>query len=461
MENYDFFYGIIRISPVLMTVDIVLIIAFFVSWYFSYKRTGWLIDFWHFSLFMSYFFTFLLMYPFASAIPNVLTIGERNLALAQRSIDASFFITLTGFLSIFVGGTIFRIYSYKHPINWFLMMPLKLSIGYMTESIIKSKIIPSVLIAIYIALLTFVLLLAFRAGMINNPRGYFLLNEGLRPVFNLTNSIGGIASGLILARIFVFNKRYDKVLFAVFIAATLFIGSRGGAVGPLLGYFTNWIYFRKHGRIKLITLAIAGVGALSLITLLSFFRSGSGGAGILAEIFYGNSFSDVRDLSWVLSLWDGNYFYGKTYLAAFMSFIPSSLSAYRTRWSIGKVTATMAGYSITEHPGIRPGTFGEVYLNFGIIGVIILGILMGYSMRYIDKKIKTAAVTGNNMAVFVAFTAGGFIGSLPITAGFFGFYLNFIIFGVLFLFNLALKHAKQTSEKPTLALNTESSGAVI
>lgn len=461
MENYDLFYGIIRVSPVLMTLDIVLIIAFFTSWYLSYKRTGWLIDFWHFALLMSYFFTFLVMYPFASSILNALTIGERNLVLAQRSINASYLITLTGFLSIFVGGTIFRIYSYQHPINWFFMVPMKRSIGYMTEAVIKSKIIPTILVIIYIALLTFVLMLAYRAGMVNNPRGYFMMNEGLRPIFNLTNTISGIASGLVVARIFVFNKRYDKFLFFLLIGVTLFIGSRGGAVGPLLGYFTNWIYFKKHGKISFITLGAAAVGALALISLLSFFRSGNGGASILGEIFYGNSFSDVRDLSWVLSLWDGNYFYGKTYLAAFMSFIPSSMSAYRTQWSIGKVTATMAGYSITEHPGIRPGTFGEVYLNFGILGVIILGILMGYSMRYIDRKIKTAAITGDNMSVFVAFTAGGFIGSLPITAGFFGFYLNFIIFGSLFMFNLVLKHAKQTAGQLSNVANAPKNGAIM
>ncbi|MBS7562856.1 oligosaccharide repeat unit polymerase [Mucilaginibacter sp. Bleaf8] len=393
---------------------------------------------------MSYFMTFLLMYPFATAELNVLTIGPFNLAHARESITTAYFITLTGFMCFFIGGLIYRTNNTQTPIYWFLMMPFKKTLGTMYSYIVGSRIVTTLVFALYASLMFFVLMLAFKAGMGNNPRGFFLKNDSLRPVFNLTNSISGIASGLIIARIFVYNQRYDKILLALFIFLTFFIGSRGGAVGPLLSLFTNWLYFKKQGRISFFTLAFVALGILSLVAFLSFFRSGQGGsgAGVLNEILYGNSFSDLRDMSWIISVWDGNYFYGKTYLAAFMSFVPSSLSAFRMEWSIGKVTARMAGYSPAEHPGVRPGTFGEVYLNFGIVGVIVLGILMGYSTRYIDRKVKDAAKSKNVMSALVSGKSGALIGNLAITAGFFGFYISFIIFTVLFLLSLCMRFLK-------------------
>jgi hypothetical protein len=95
------------------------------------------------------------------------------------------------------------------------------------------------------------------------------------------------------------------------------------------------------------------------------------------EFVYGNTFSDLRDFAWVLSSWNHKPFYGKTYASAFISFIPTTYSSFRTKWGIGRVTAKLGGFVPKFHPGLRPGAFGEPYLNFGIPGVILMGILLG------------------------------------------------------------------------------------
>jgi oligosaccharide repeat unit polymerase len=91
------------------------------------------------------------------------------------------------------------------------------------------------------------------------------------------------------------------------------------------------------------------------------------------------------------------------------------------------------------HPGLRPGTFGEPYLNFGIPGVILMGILLGYVFRYADHKIKFYAYTNNKIEVFKALVSMALIGNLSITSGFFSIYSTIGIFLFLYLFKLFLK----------------------
>ncbi|MGY3211543.1 O-antigen polymerase [Mucilaginibacter sp. HD30] len=441
MEYHDYLNGMLRINNWLLLINSILIVHFFVSWYLSSLKTGWTIDFWHVTLFLSYFVTFLLMYPFASANLNALVIGNRNLQFAQQSITLAYCISLVGYFSIFVGGTVFKYYNNNTLIYGFLIRPVKITLGSLYKDISINRKTSRFVTFFYFLALFAALLFAYRGGKLNDPRGYYAHNNQFLFLFNFVNSLSGIVSGFLIARIFQFNKVIDKLLFALFIAATLFIGSRGGIIGPLLGYFTSLVYFKMKGKVNMLKVSFFLAGMLCLILVLSFLRAGEFSMEVMmsaffVQIFYGNTFSDLRDFSWVLSVWNGQYFYGKTYLAAFISFIPSSVSAFRSEWSIGKVTAIMAGYSPKEHPGIRPGMFGESFLNFGIIGVVILGILLGYTWRYIDFKIKEAAFTGNYIEATIAGVACMIISALPITAGFFSIYVNIVVFILLYILRL-------------------------
>jgi oligosaccharide repeat unit polymerase len=373
------------------------------------------------------------MYPFASANLNALVIGNHNLDLAKRSITVAYLISLVGYLSIFAGGAIFNQYHYNSVIYALFIRPVKQTIGKVFEKVVINKRASRFAAYFYFIALALALFVAFEGGKGNDPRGFYAHNTQYQFLYNFVNSLSGLVSTFLIIRIFQFNHRTDKLLFAIFIVFTVFIGSRGGIIGPLVGFFSSYVYFKMKGKIKMVRVLLFVFCLLCLIVGLTLFRSGGFSFEILMstfmlQIFYGNSFSDLRDFSWVLSLWKGGYFYGKTYLAAFMSFIPSSMSAFRTEWSIGKVTAVMAGYNPKEHPGMRPGMFGESFLNFGIVGVIFIGLLLGYSWRYIDYKVKEATVTGNLIATSTAGVACMIISGLPITAGFFGVYVNIVVF---------------------------------
>ena len=62
----------------------------------------------------------------------------------------------------------------------------------------------------------------------------------------------------------------------------------------------------------------------------------------------------------------------------------------------------MAGFKTTEHAGLRIGSFGEAYLNFGLIAVLMLGIFVGAGIRLIDLRMKqsAAALPESGMRVY-------------------------------------------------------------
>ena len=112
---------------------------------------------------------------------------------------------------------------------------------------------------------------------------------------------------------------------------------------------------------------------------------------LLEDFIYGNTFCDVRDGGFILYGYSKKYgsaiLYGKTYLAGLLSFIPSSISAFRAKWNWGAFsTNTLFGWQ--NHPGFRGGIGMEGYLNFGYFGAIIFPALAGCVFGSLEKYFK-------------------------------------------------------------------------
>ncbi|WP_374166346.1 hypothetical protein [Arcticibacter sp. MXS-1] len=123
MDYSEYFGGALRFNTLFMCINFILIIIFFYSWYRSYKRTGWTIDFWHVTLFLNYFLTFLLMYPFSTAELNSLVISERNLMIVRKAIDSAYIISLVGYMSVFLGELYSGTTKRPHPFTGFSSGP--------------------------------------------------------------------------------------------------------------------------------------------------------------------------------------------------------------------------------------------------------------------------------------------------------------------------------------------------
>ena len=85
------------------------------------------------------------------------------------------------------------------------------------------------------------------------------------------------------------------------------------------------------------------------------------------------------------------------------------------------------------HPGVRPGAFGESYFNFGLIGVLVVGLAIGVIVRRVDIDVKRA-LTGPRPSMRKAFSSTmtlGVAGVIAMSANSSGFY----VLGGIYLFS--------------------------
>ena len=110
---------------------------------------------------------------------------------------------------------------------------------------------------------------------------------------------------------------------------------------------------------------------------------------MIFELLYGNTFSDIRDGAYILygyrEKFGDSLLWGKTYLAGILSFIPGSLSEFKTTWLWGNFTTTgLFGWG--DHFGLRGGNVMEAYLNFSIVGLVIYAIIQGLIIGFLERN---------------------------------------------------------------------------
>jgi hypothetical protein len=205
--------------------------------------------------------------------------------------------------------------------------------------------------------------------------------------------------------------------------ALFFYGSRSLALAIIQAPLTVWM-IRRRTRLKLGYVVGIFVSFMVLTIVLDAVRRSAFsvkgtllGAGI--GIAFGNTFSDTRDFALAMSFWNGSYFLGKTYLAGLLAFIPRFLSPFRDKWALGVVTATMIGFTPTQHAGLRIGHAGEAYLNFGLPAVILVGLIEGSIIKLIDMRIKESiAVAPRDTRVYSYLYMGLIVSTLTNSVGF-------------------------------------------
>lgn len=249
-------------------------------------------------------------------------------------------------------------------------------------------------------------------------------------------------------------KRTDVAWFVLSCLCSALTGARGGLFESLLVVAIVAIYLYRQpasiaseeelrgalvGRTWRI-LALVPVVILAALAMVSLRDQGSV-AGVQAqfeELLYGNSFSDVRDGAFLLKGFRENlgdtFVYGRTYLAALISFIPSSLSPFRQQWAWGKLSAYGISHMQGVHLGLRGGWFMEPYINFGYVGVIGIALVYGAMLAYLDYAFYyELLLKGRQMderVVFPLSLVATFAASLLTTSGFFTVY---VILGMMLM----------------------------
>jgi hypothetical protein len=108
-----------------------------------------------------------------------------------------------------------------------------------------------------------------------------------------------------------------------------------------------------------------------------------------------------------------------------MSFIPRFASEFRDTWGLGVATASTVGFDPQLHPGLRPGVFGEGFFNFGLFGVVAVGIMLGVVLKRVDTDIKQALAPPrpSMMKAFASSMMIGVASTFAISSGFSGLYI--------------------------------------
>jgi hypothetical protein len=107
-----------------------------------------------------------------------------------------------------------------------------------------------------------------------------------------------------------------------------------------------------------------------------------------------------------------------------LSFVPRFASHFRDTWALGAKTAATAGFDPEVHPGLRPGVFGESFFNFGLAGVIVIGLMLGVVLRRVDLDVKHA-LSSSQPSMMPAFASTMLLGvatTFAVSAGFSSLY---------------------------------------
>ena len=370
----------------LYLLDALAIFSFAISYYLTCYRKGYRIDMWHSQMFMGIVMPNMLMLPFTRSELNYPILGN-DFAAVQDVLPNVFLISLLGYLGILAGGFAWRIHiglgTRKLAAQLLDIVP-QCSMMLMSS---RSVLVFQALLCM--ALQIMMLMLYFgQNGFGFDLRAYTFAHPELRPVALIISNYSIVIASHSLAR-YIDTK--EKVLLACTLLLSfglLFFGARSNILSIYISILLCYL-IKLRTRVSLLRIVVTASAMILVVLYLGSVRSGQYSLGtffslLAALLLYGNTFSDLREFAWVDAVWDHQFWMGKTYLAALMSFVPRFVSQFRDTWGMGAATATTLGFDPHEHPGVRPGSFGESYFNFGLPGVMIVGLILGIMWRYID-----------------------------------------------------------------------------
>jgi oligosaccharide repeat unit polymerase len=334
----------------------------------------------------------MLILPFARSEMNEIVLGD-DFGQVMAVLPFIFLVTLVGYFAMLAGGSFWR---------------LSLGLGIRSVAARTLDILPrcSLMLMSSLRLLVFQTMLCLilqaivlgayfvNSGFGFDLRAYTFAHPILRPIAQIASSYSVIIASHSFAR---YLDTKERVLLCCSLSITfgmVFFGSRGTLVAIYLGILICYLV-KLGNRVSLYRMSALFIGIVVVAFYLGSARAGNFSvveffASIAFLLLYGNNFSDLRDFAWVYSAWDHRFWAGKTYLAAVTSFVPRFASQFRDTWGMGAATAATVGFDPHVHPGLRPGSFGEGYLNFGWLGVVVVGLLIGIISRRADLEVKAS-----------------------------------------------------------------------
>ena len=425
-DKVEMFNGMLRFNPYLMFIDLILIFSLLYNWYKYNKVDKLKINYWYLFIFKYFFFNLLIMYPFNSSYHNRYSVGHLVVAI-DKFVDTAFCISIIGYFSFLIGGYFYRKVLMKRVVNKDFF-----SFELFVQNNINSSITTYLMYSISLFLILIVLYFSTSNGFMFNPRYYFLSNSDVRPFYNLTLALFPISVIFIGLRCINFPSKINITLLLIILFFSMFLGTRAAILEPIL-ILLFLFYLKKSENVNYFhVIGIVFFLLFLAITISNLRGKGASEGAAFQEIFFGNHFSDTRDFAWILTFFDFESWLGNTYFSGIITFIPRKFSEFREEWAWGVYSSKLIGVSDPTFPGLRPGFFGEMYFNFGIIGVILLGFISGNLVNHMNLRILNEYNTSRDVIKMYSYTILSFlVMSSALSIVFVSFYSYFGIMIVL------------------------------
>jgi oligosaccharide repeat unit polymerase len=426
-----------------------LMVAHAIFHYYRYcYRVGFKVDIWSTNVIL-FLVSTVGIYPFASSDENGRSVGSHMWEISAN-VDRAFLLTAVGYAFAVGGFYLHSAFIPRRPqqrLKSHQFMARILGVVLTKTTGLKLMTLGCVAAQIAITAIVFE-----RTGQLFNLREAVIDDDKIRPFYNF---VFASASPFFMMWWLVEYYRAKRIQALLWLMPLAVLTLVGGIRGPLVAPFVTvmplyWMTQRLEVRLWKIALLAAFV----LVLAVGFGELRHAGdrsalsmkAKFGGELAFGNSLSDDRDFAWVLTGWDGDLLLGKTYLAGFLDFIPRQLMPYREEWGLGKFTTRMAGLNSDIHAGLRPGIFGEAYFNFGICGIVLMGLITGFIWRLYDFHAKQEVYLGRGVVyIYRWVTPSIFLTGLQITAGAFRFYVFVVL--ALVAYALAMFQANAPANK--------------
>ena len=116
-ESIELFDGMLVFDSILISIDMILLIQFFFSWYKNWKRTGIKLDYWNFFCFQLVVVPLLIGYPFAGSFANYFATGNDIFFIVQY-VNEAFFISGMGYIFMILGRCLCNSMPQSHALNF-------------------------------------------------------------------------------------------------------------------------------------------------------------------------------------------------------------------------------------------------------------------------------------------------------------------------------------------------------
>jgi len=208
--------------------------------------------------------------------------------------------------------------------------------------------------------------------------------------------LGGVAA--LLAGAQVAARQATPGTWAIGLASLALVGVYGPRFFVTLPLgVAALLWDRVRAPLRVGVLAVFGVAALAVLALLGYVREQDPSAGLLGPLgllVYG-TFGEFRDLGWMLDHYaSGDRFLGGVTLGSLIvPLLP------RQFWALAGVdkmavyarnSASILADDMGQVTGQRVGIFGECFMNFGWIGVLIGAAVYGGLLVWLDERLRTA-----------------------------------------------------------------------